>query len=188
MRDSNIIHHTYQPKEERAYRIVLKYVHHSVHTDDIAAEFEAKGHRIRHNINGRHWKTKDPLNLFFIDLEPAENNTDVFKINRLLNQSVTIETPRRYSGIVQCTRCQQYGHSKTYCNKPFVCVKCGGKHNTADCKKPRDAPATCALCNGPHTANYIGCEFYNHLLRVKGNDNNLYSTDQMPPHPPHHTL
>ena len=119
----------YQPKEERAYRIVLKYVHHSVHTEDIAAELEAKGHRIRHITNGWHWKTKDPLNLFFIDLEPAENNNDVFKIHRLLNQSVTIETPRRYTGIVQCTRCQQYGHSKTYCNKPFVCVKCGGKQH-----------------------------------------------------------
>ena len=54
MRDFNIIHHTYQPTEEKAYRIVLKYVHH---TDDIAAEIEAKGHRIRHIINGRHWKT-----------------------------------------------------------------------------------------------------------------------------------
>ena len=64
MRDFNIIHHTYEPKDERAYRIVFKYVHHSVHTADITAEFEAKGHRMRHIINGRHWKTKDPLNLF----------------------------------------------------------------------------------------------------------------------------
>ena len=90
---------------------MLKYVHHTVHIDDNAAEIEAKGHRIRHIINGRHWK--DPLNLFFIDLEPAENNTPVLKIHRLLNQSVSIATPRRYTGVVQCTRCQQYGHSKT---------------------------------------------------------------------------
>jgi hypothetical protein len=69
-----------------------------------------------------------------------------------------------------------------------VCLKCGGKHNTTDCKKPMDAPATCALCNGPHTANYKGCEFYHHLLRVKGNDNNrlnLQSANQMS-HPSHH--
>ena len=60
---------------------------------------------------------------------------------------------------------------------------CGGKHSTADCKKPRDAPATCALCNGPHTPNYKGCEFYQHILRVKGSVNNrfnLHSTVQMP--------
>ena len=64
-----------------------------------------------------------------------------------------------------------------------MCMKCGGKHNTTDCKKPRDAPATCALCNGPHTVNYKGCEFYLQILRVKGNDNNrinLYSIGQAP--------
>jgi len=102
----------------------------------------------------------------------------------VLNQVVSIETPRRTTGIVQCTRCQQYGHSKTYCNKHFVSGNCGGKHNTAGCKKPRDTPATCALCNGPHTANYKGCENYHHLLRVKGNENNrlnLHTTVQMPP-------
>ena len=51
MRDFNVLHHTYQLKEERAYRIMLKYVHHTVHTDDTAAEIEAKGYRIRHIIN-----------------------------------------------------------------------------------------------------------------------------------------
>jgi hypothetical protein len=30
MRDNNIIHHTYQPKEERSHQVVIKYLHHSV--------------------------------------------------------------------------------------------------------------------------------------------------------------
>jgi len=30
MRHNGIIHHSYQPKEERSYRVVIKYVHHSV--------------------------------------------------------------------------------------------------------------------------------------------------------------
>ena len=30
MTDNNIIHHTYEPKEERSYRVVVKYLHHSV--------------------------------------------------------------------------------------------------------------------------------------------------------------
>jgi hypothetical protein len=83
MRDTNIIHHTYQPKEERAYRTVLKHVHHSVNINYIKTELEEKGHAVRNIMNGRHWRTKGPLNLFFIDLEPAENNTEVFKIQLL---------------------------------------------------------------------------------------------------------
>jgi len=83
MRDTNIIHHTCQPKDERAYRIVLKYVHHSVNINDIKKELEGKGHAVRNIMEGRHWRTKEPLNLFFIDLEPAANNTEVFKIQWL---------------------------------------------------------------------------------------------------------
>nr|CAI5817631.1 unnamed protein product [Callosobruchus analis] len=63
-------------------------------------------------------------------------------------------------------RCQQYGHSRTYCNRPYVCVKCGGGHSTASCKKPKDTPAKCALCNGDHPANYKGCEHYHKLLNA----------------------
>ena len=38
MTDNNIIHHTYQPKEERSYRVVIKYLHHSVDVQDLRDE------------------------------------------------------------------------------------------------------------------------------------------------------
>ena len=65
MQDNNVIHHTYQSKEARAYRIVLKHVHHSVNITNIKIELEGKGHAVRNITNGRHWKTKEPLNLFY---------------------------------------------------------------------------------------------------------------------------
>ena len=37
-KDNNIFCHTYQLKEERAYKIVIKYVHHSTDTEDIKQE------------------------------------------------------------------------------------------------------------------------------------------------------
>ena len=69
-----------------------------------------------------------------------------------------------------------------------MCVKCGGNHNTAECKKPRDARATCALCNGPHTANCKGCEFYHNILRAKGNGNNRLNIHTATPMPTLHTI
>ena len=70
MNETNIIYHTYQPKEERAYRVIIKYLHHSIDTKEVTAELFRRGHKVRNMINVRQRQTKEPLNLFFIDLEP----------------------------------------------------------------------------------------------------------------------
>ena len=165
MNENNIIYHTYQPKEDRAYRVVIKYLHHSVDTHEVADELSSYGHKVRNMINVKQRQTKEPLNLFFVDLEPAENNKDIYKIRQVLNSIVQIEPPKKSKNIVQCLRCQQYGHTKTYCNRPYKCVKCGGPHSTASCSKRPDVPATCALCGGPHPANYKGCDHYTRLYK-----------------------
>jgi hypothetical protein len=97
----------------------------------------------------------------------------MYTINWLQNKAVAIEPPRRNKGIPQCHRCQQYGHTKAYCNRPFVCVECGGSHATASCIKPNNTPATCGLCDGPHPANYKGCEIYHNFLKPNNTNNRL---------------
>lgn len=179
LKESNIIHHTYQPKEDRAFRIVIKHLHHTTQMEEIQEELTAQGHKVRNIINGRHRTTKEPLNLFFVDLEPSENNKDVYKIRYLQNKVILIEPPRKVNGIIQCVRYQQYGHSRAYCNRPYLCVKCGGPHNTTACKKTRDSPAKCALCNGAHPANYKGCEFYHGLFKPHNANNRLSVQPQL---------
>lgn len=66
--------------------------------------------------------------------------------------------------IVQCMRCQQYGHSKTYCTLPPICVKCRKEHDNRNCNEPPDVKPTCELCRGEHTANYKGCPSYKKLI------------------------
>lgn len=50
---------------------------------------------------------------------------------------VTIEPvksqQKREEKLVQCRRCQKYGHSKNYCYYPQRCVRCGQAHLTAKC-------------------------------------------------------
>jgi hypothetical protein len=118
MRDNSIIHHTYQPKEERSYRAVIKYLHHSFDIQDIKEEISQHGHTVRNIINAKHRVTKQPLNLFFVDLEPSANNKDIYKITRLQNSVIQIEPPRKSKHIVQYLRCQLYGNTKTYSNRP----------------------------------------------------------------------
>ena len=87
----------------------------------------------------------------------------------------TFADKNRY--IIQCQRCQVYGHSKTYCTKPYQCVKCGSQHDSKDCMKPRHNPAKCALRGEDHPANYKGCIVYRNLVATRSNPtrvNNLY--------------
>jgi hypothetical protein len=53
---------------------------------------------------------------------------------------------------------------------------------TTDCKKTRDTPARCALCEGEHPANYRGCEHYRKLTKSP-----LSPTYQNLPTPPIHS-
>ena len=78
-----------------------------------------------------------------------------------------VETPNKNRTIIQCTRCQLYGHSKSYCTRHYKSVKCGGNHMTTDCQKPKDTPAKCALCSESHTANYKGCTVYRDLINAR---------------------
>ena len=80
---------------------------------------------------------------------------------------ITVEAPRKKISIVQCTRCQSYGHTKTYCARPFVCVKCGGDHDTAEYTKDPASTPTCALCGGAHSANSKGCDVYRRLQTAR---------------------
>jgi hypothetical protein len=130
------------------------------------------GHTVRNILYVKRRTTKEPLILFFVDLEPATNNKDIYKLYSIQINIIQVEPPRKARGLVQCMRCQQYGHTMTYCNRPFVCVKCGGTHATLSCKKTRDTPAKCALCNGPQLANYKGREFYHRLAKRPYNANN----------------
>jgi hypothetical protein len=168
LQDDKIIYHTYQFKQERAYRIVIRNLHYSTPTAQITTELEEQGHKVRNILNVKHRATKEPLPLFFIDLEPKENNKTIYDIEFLCNMKITVEAPRQKKHIVQCTRCQSYGHTKTYCTKPYACVKCGGNQTTSRCTKPPDTPAKCALCGGSHPASYKGCEVYKNLQKIRG--------------------
>ncbi|KAJ8737813.1 hypothetical protein PYW08_000408 [Mythimna loreyi] len=107
----------------------------------------------------------------------------VNQIKIIYHQSVTIEDPRKRKTIPQCQRCQQYGHSKNYCMRPYLCVKCGEGHRTADYpKKDRNTPAKCALCED-HPANFMGCDVYREIVqrRMKGNLKHQVRQDKVIP-------
>jgi len=167
LQEDNIVHNTYQIRDERAYRVVLRNLHHSIPPHEFQAELETFGHKVRNILNFRHRVTKEPLPLYFVDLEPQDNNKSIYDLQLLCNMKTAVEAPRKKNQIVQCTRFQSYGHTKSYCSLPYACVRCGGEHNSTLCTNDPDAPATCALCGGEHPASYKGCIIYKNLQQAR---------------------
>lgn len=159
---SNISHYTYQLKSERAYRVILRGLHCSEDTKEIAQELTEMGHDVRQVVNALHRTSKDPLPMFYVDLEPKHNNKEIFSVKHINNLKVTFEAPykKKNKEILQCKRCQRFGHTKNQCYRPFRCVKCGEEHSTSTCKKRPDTDATCANCLEKHPASYKGCKTY----------------------------
>lgn len=171
IRGARLIGHTFTRKEERAYRIVIKNLHHTTPKEAIIESIESTGNKVRGEIVfAKRRGTKEPLDTFFVNIEPSVNNKNVKTIKYIYNQKVSIEDPRKTTSIPQCMRCQQYGHTKNNCMRPFRCVKCAGGHKTSECTKTdRNSPATCALCLGNHPASYRGCGVYQEMLARKKN-------------------
>jgi len=109
-------------------------------------------------------QSKERLPLFFVDLNPSPNNQDIYKINNICFTKVKFEAPHIRRDLVQC---QQYGHTKTYCNHLPKCVRCGENYTSDQCSKSKDLPARCALCSNAHPANYRGCTVHKGLQRFR---------------------
>ena len=111
--------HTYQLKQERPFRVVLRNIHHSADLGELKFELLKYGHGVTNISNIRHRITKNPLSPFFIDIKQKENNKEIYNVNWLMNSIVKFKPPLVKKEIVQCKRCQRYGHTQKYCNHNF---------------------------------------------------------------------
>lgn len=183
LNDINADFHCYQLKEDKAYRVVIRNLHHSTPIDEIKSELASKGYNIKNVHNVKHPATKSPLPLFFIDLAKEPRSKDIFKEQYLLYTKIKVEEPRRSKDVPQCHKCLEFGHTQNYCGHTPRCVKCGEEHPTSDCVKPTDTPAKCANCGKGHVASYKGCEIYK-AVKVLRNRNNPPKFKQTVPKPP----
>ena len=160
-------YYTYKPQEQKGFKVMLRNMHYSTDIEQIKKELCELGHEVIHVQNVLQSGTKKPLSLFAIELKTNKNNKDIYSITNLLHCKINFEPPHQKRSLPQCTNCQKYGHTKNFCTKSPVCVKCAGSHKTIQCLiKQKSDHIKCALCGAKHTANYKGCMVYKEL-RVK---------------------
>ncbi|XP_025196569.1 uncharacterized protein LOC112595539 [Melanaphis sacchari] len=139
---------------------------------------------LRKVFNMKPKKTNVSLPLYTIDLKPSDINEEIFSIDTFPNIDVEFEEPYKKGDVEQCKNCQDFGHLWPDCVFPSRCVSCGKNHASSECTKPKNTPATCALCQGDHPANYKGCRFYKIFqhLRRQIPDDVVQFAPQVPKH------
>lgn len=157
LQSKNAEYHTFQLKTEKNFRVVVRGLHPTCDTGLMMEELSSLGFAPTQMLPVHHPVTKTPLPLFFLDLKPDKNNSKIYELNRLYGAVIKIEPPKPRRTVVQCIKCQQFGHTKNYCFQSPRCVKCDGSHATDRCTKLPNAPPVCTNCKGPHPASYKGC-------------------------------
>ena len=71
-----------------------------------------------------------------------------------------VEEFKTTPAILQCFKCQGFGHKAPNCTKNEKCVVCGEAHSHQNCPIKEKRKPKCANCRGPHVANYTGCPAY----------------------------
>lgn len=85
---------------------------------------------------------------------------------------ISWERQENRNRVIQCRRCQQWGHGTKNCHANPKCVKCSEAHWSRECNLVRkDDPTTapfikCANCKGPHLAMSNHCPTYRKRLEI----------------------
>jgi hypothetical protein len=173
--------HSYEDKQNRDIRVMIKGLHHSIDPTDIVSCLNQLGLKAKNAINKQKWLSVEqkqerkanglqdvvPLDMFIVSFDKDTNLDKIYNTKTILNSKVQIEPLRKTNLIPQCKRCQDYGHTHNYCHKTSRCVKCGKQHPTQDCSKPAHESPKCVHCGDNHPANYRGCAVYKDLLKLR---------------------
>lgn len=165
--EKKLIWHTFEDKQNRPIRVILKNLHHTCETSDIINDLKSQGYNIISATNKFKYRTKDPLDMFILSFDSSETINRIYEINKILNTIVNIEPIRLPKDIAQCKNCQSFNHTKNYCSKQTRCVKCAGNHDSKLCNKPPNVKPKCCNCGDSHPASYRGCVVAKELQRLK---------------------
>lgn len=173
-------YYTYQLKSSKGLVVVIKGIDSSVPIDEIKTELDKEGYEVKSIINIIN-KNKIPQPMFKVELTFESSivkkkgaTHPIYDLRYLCSRRIRVEEPLKRTDPPQCTNCQEFGHTKTYCKLPSVCVRCGDIHKTVECPHPKSDSSVkkCSNCGENHTANYRGCQVYIHMKNSNKNNRN----------------
>lgn len=145
---------TFELKSEKKLKVVFRGIHQEITEKEILEDLKEKGYPAD-KITRMNNKNGFPMPMVIIEI--TKEYKSIYDIKDCCGLVIKVEPLRTRQGIIQCHKCQQYGHAQKNCHIDYKCLKCGENHSTHLCEKPRTTPPKCANCAGEHLSNYIRC-------------------------------
>jgi hypothetical protein len=151
----------------RFYSAIIRGIEPSIHELDIESGLEKQNLKSFTNVK-RYVKSDGkvlPLvEVIFSDLSDCQ--TLICGGFHLGFSRYRVERKLEIPKVVQCYKCQQFGHISKFCSAAPRCLMCGEEHE----HKPGDKcmkAIKCANCGGNHVSSYRGCPYFKHAQEVK---------------------
>lgn len=152
--NNNLEFYTYQLRSEKLLKVVLRGVMQESTEQEIREDLLHQGYPVSKIIR---MKGRDGLPAPMILVEIAREYKSIYNLSSCCGLAVSTESLRSRSGIIQCHKCQSFGHSQLNCHIKYKCMKCGEEHSTHLCTKPITTPPKCANCSGEHLSTFLRC-------------------------------
>ena len=159
--------HSYQLKSERSFVVYIRGLPSTMDLSEVNTALAEKQFTPRRvvNVPSRFNGTLKPHPLFRVDLEPSDQNPEIYNLTNLLQVRIKVEPAKKRTDPPHCRNCQRFGHTKQYCLRTARCIKCGADHPSSACTLDSKAPCTCANCGESHPASYRGCSQLKQLTK-----------------------
>lgn len=150
--------YTYTPKGERTHAFVIRGLPDDAEAEEIKKELTELDIPVQSVVPFRNTRTP----IFMCTAPKSVTLNDLrAKARYLLRAKAYFEPHINKKGLVQCKKCQAWGHATSNCYLGVrKCVKCAGDHLSSECPKDRSEPAKCINCKGNHPASSVDCPAY----------------------------
>lgn len=173
--------HTYTPAPQKTHAFVVRGLDFEPTPDEVKQAFLDEYEVEVSSVYQMHTKFRP---LYMIVTSSAITQKYLQNVVKfLMSVRVFIEERQNVRRIIQCHRCQEWGHATSNCYRAPRCLKCAEGHATKECSKPKETEPKCCNCGGKHPANATSCKVYQRKLlglESKGNQNKKYISAPQP--------